>query len=254
MGIDMNQKIEYCYASMRYFKEGEYHVTRISKEDVLLMVFEGILRFEEDGVSYEIGPGEYHIQRKNTFQRGTEASSCPQYLYIHFIGNWEREGSILEADGHFLCENMYELMEKMDYAAHNAFSLTECSSIFYQILSMLYQANQVRDGACMIADYIVKNLQKPVSLELLSKTFGYSRNHIINLFRKRYGMTPVAYLIRKRVERAQWLLEASGDTLEAIAEKCGFSDYSNLYKAFMKIHGKSPGQWRKEQLVTPYRV
>ena len=253
MGIDMNQIIEYCYASLRYFKEGEHHVTRVCKEDVLLLVFEGILSFEEDGVCYEIGPGEYHIQRRGGFQRGVEASRCPQYLYVHFIGKWEEEGCVLARDGYFSCENLYELMKKIDYAEHNGHSLTECTGIFFQILSVLYQTNQVRDTASLMADYMIKNLHNSITLEQLCEEFGYSKNHIINLFKKRYGMTPVTYLIQKRVERAQWLLESSGDTLETVADKCGFSDYSNLYKAFLKVHGKSPGQWRRELLIDPCR-
>ena len=252
-GIDLNQPIEYFYASMRYFKEGEHHVTRICDEDVLLLVYEGVLRFEEDGISYEIHPGEYHIQKQGSFQQGTEASSSPKYLYVHFKGKWAEGGSVLASDGNFSSENMFELMEKMDYIAHSAASLIECTSIFFQILCMLYQTNQVRELVNDIADYITQNVQRTISLEELSQKFSYSKNHIINLFRKKYQMTPVEYMIEKRIERAQWLLESTGDTMEVIAEKCGFSDYSHLYKAFVKVHGKTPGQWRKEMQVYPYR-
>lgn len=251
-GMDLDRPIEYCYASMRYFREGEHHVTRTCREDVLLLVYEGVLRFEEEGVSYELHPGQYHIQKQNTFQQGREASSSPRYLYVHFLGTWADGEHVLPADGTFSCEKLFETMEKMDYMVHNNCTLTECAGAFFQILTALYQDNQVQKLENYIADYIARNLQNPISLELLAGEFNYSKNHIINIFKRAYQMTPVEYLIDRRVKRAEWLLEATGDTLEKIAEQCGFSDYSHFYKAFVKIHGKTPGQWRREKQVKPY--
>jgi len=252
-GIDLNQPIEYCYASMRYFKEGEHHVNRICPEDVLLLVYDGVLRVEEDGVSCEIRSGEYHIQRSGSLQRGVEASDSPKYMYIHFNGVWADEGNVLAENGTFSCENMFELMEKMDYQAHNDYSRIECCSVFFQILVTLYQTNRVKGLINKMADYIVKNVQKDFTLEDMSHQFGYSKNHIINLFKNEYGVTPGQYLIKKRIEKAQWLLESTGDTLEIVAEKCGFSDYSHFYKAFLKANGRAPGQWKREKQAYPYR-
>ena len=252
-GIDLNQPIEYCYSSLRYFKEGEYHVDRVCEEDVLLLVYEGVLRFVEDGEYYEIHPGQYHIQKQNSVQRGGEPSSSPKYLYIHFKGKWVEDGTILAPDGQFSCEKMFEMMEKMDDISHNGYSLTECKAVFFQILSTLYQDNRIRGLANQMADYLMKNLQNRVSLETLAKEFSYSRNHIINLFKKEYQMTPMEYLVHKRLERACWILESTADTLEVVAQKSGFSDYSHFYKAFVKNYGKTPGQWRREQLKYPYK-
>lgn len=251
-GIDLNQPLEYFYASLRCFKEGEHHVTRICGEDVLLLVYDGILRFEEDGISYEIYPGQYHIQKQGSFQQGVEASSTPKYLYVHFRGSWTDRGRVLGSKGEFSSEHLFQLIQKMDYLAHSDASLIECNIVFLQILCKLYEANQVRGAVDVIADYIAQNAHRPISLEELSQKFSYSKNHIINLFKKEYQMTPIEYLIAKRIERAQWLLEASGDTMEVIAEQCGFSGYSHLYKAFIKKHGKTPGKWRREKRMYPY--
>ena len=78
----MNNDIQYLFASLRYFDEKEYHVDRVCSDDVLLLVFEGVLRFSEDGVGYEIHPGEYHIQKHNSIQKGDRPSDSPKYLYV----------------------------------------------------------------------------------------------------------------------------------------------------------------------------
>ena len=247
-GIDLNQPIDFFYSSMRYFKEGEHHITRVCSDDVLLLVFDGILRFVEDGTSYEICPGQYHIQKQGSYQQGITASDCPQYLYVHFKGTWSERDAVLAAEGTFSCEHLFGLMEKLDYINHNGHPKVECIGVFYQILISLYQQNRHSGLADQIADYIARNFEKALSLSELSQHFSYSKNHIINLFKKEYQMTHFEYLTRKRVEKAQWMLESTSDTMDSISVQCGFSDYSHLYKAFVAIHHKSPGQWRKERL------
>ena len=44
-GIDLNKPIRYKTASLRFFKEGEHHISRRCPEDVLLLVYDGVLRF-----------------------------------------------------------------------------------------------------------------------------------------------------------------------------------------------------------------
>ena len=57
-GIDLNKEIKYLFSSLRFFASKEHHVDRFCKDDVLLLVYDGVLRFSEDGVMYEIHPGE----------------------------------------------------------------------------------------------------------------------------------------------------------------------------------------------------
>ncbi len=126
-------------------------------------------------------------------------------------------------------------------------------SLFFQILVSLYQTNRVEGLTNKMADYIAKNVQQDISLENMSHKFGYSKNHIINIFKKDYGMTPRQYLIKKRIEKAQWLLESTGDTLEVVVRECGFSDYFHFYKAFIKASGTAPKQWKREKQAYLYR-
>ena len=88
-GIDLNGEISYKTSSLRFFEKNECHVTRTCPHDVLLLVYEGILRFSEDGEEYELHPGDYFIQRFRSDQTGEKPSDSPKYLYIHFFGEWD---------------------------------------------------------------------------------------------------------------------------------------------------------------------
>ena len=57
LGIDLNESIVYKHSSFRFFDAHEHHVSRICEDDVLLLVFQGVLRFSEDGRQYETASG-----------------------------------------------------------------------------------------------------------------------------------------------------------------------------------------------------
>lgn len=66
-GIDLNKPITYIHSSLRFFNEKEHHINRFCEENVLLLVYKGVLRFSENGIEHEVRPGEYYIQKAMTY-------------------------------------------------------------------------------------------------------------------------------------------------------------------------------------------
>ncbi len=248
-GIDLNSPVIYKFASFRFFDANERHVTRICEDDVLLLVFEGVLRFSEDGENFEIHPGEYHIQKSGSFQKGDTPSDSPKYLYVHFRAGWSKREPNLSRSGRFDPPALRPMMEELDQLSHGGKSLVEQTAVFLSILSALYQKKEPLTAAKRIAAYISENFAENVSLDLLCRKFHFSKSHIIGIFKKEYGQTPIEFLISQRIKRAEWLLEVTSKTAESIACECGFSDYSHFYKSFRSIHGVSPALWRKKMRI-----
>lgn len=243
-GIDLNSQIIYQGSSLRFFGEGEKHISRICGYDVLLLVFEGTLIFKEDGVEYEISKGQYHIQRQNSIQEGIRPSISPKYLYVHFLGEWKDSGCILPKSGSFDCEEFSSLIKEMDFLSHNGASYTAKAAKFYEILLKLCQKKTDNSLPALIAQYIEKNFNLPLSLDELTEKFHFSKNHIINTFKKRYGVTPISYANNIRLMKAQYLIEVTADSLESISLSCGFANYSHFYKLFIRKNKISPEAWR----------
>ena len=250
-GIDLNQPLHYKHASMRYFVKNEYHTNRLCKDDVLLLVFDGILRFSEDGVQYEIHPGEYHIQKHGSRQYGYAPSDSPKYLYVHFYSPWADSGAVLPARGYFDCAELLPLMDQLDRLAHSGATHTEQLSVFTRILSRLYREKKRDIPAVRMSDFLAEHLQEPVGLDRLSAEFHFSKNHIINLFKQEYSMTPTEYLNTLRLQKAKHLLEATSAPAEDIAGACGFHSYSHFYRLFLRETGISPTQWRSRKRLEP---
>lgn len=250
-GINLNKPIEFLHSSLRYFSEGEHHITRFCKDDVLLMVFEGVLRFTEDNICYEIHPGEYHIQKGNTFQKGEISSNSPKYLYVHFHADWTDNDTALPFEGNFNYSTAKSLMEDLDKLSHTESSLVQKTAIFYELLLYLQQQEKPASIADKIAAFICKESLNEISLEKICKEFYFSKNHIINIFKKEFGVTPIQYINNLKLNHAKYLLEVTSDTLESISLKSGFNDYSHFYKLFYRETGLSPSIWRNKKQINP---
>jgi len=243
-GLDLNRPIEYIYASLRYFTKNEHHVTRFCRDHVLLMVFEGVLRFSEEGTQYEVHPGEYHIQRANTHQSGEIVSDSPKYLYVHFRGTVTDSEESLPLRGRFDYIELRSLMEELDRLSHGNGNMTELTGRFFMLLSSLQIKEEVRSPAEIMAEFVNETDLRDISLDALCQRFGFCKNHIIALFKKSFGITPQRYINSRKLERAEYLLEVTSNTIERIAMESGFEDYSHFYKMFKKRNGVSPMEYR----------
>jgi AraC family transcriptional regulator len=97
-----------------------------------------------------------------------------------------------------------------------------------------------------VRELIESRLAETLSLEELAKESGYSRSHFLRTFRAATGMTPHAYVLKERVERARRLLSRSDVSCAEIAYSCGFSSQAHMSAAFRKDLGRTPGEYRQE--------
>ncbi len=251
-GIDMNKPVIFLHSSMRYFREGERHMTRTNPDEVILLVYDGILRFSEDNVEYEVHPGSFHIQKKNTYQCGPIISDSPQYLYVHFLAEWtDDKVNMIPKRGKFDVQSMMPLMVELDRMSHSECTVTERASKFLELLTALYKGNASVTNAGKIAEFISRRYLRGVTLDDISEEFHFSKNHIINIFKSEYGMTPFDYINNLRIKKAEWLLEATTKTALEISAECGFNNYSHFYKSFASVNGVSPTEWREQKRLKP---
>ena len=101
-----------------------------------------------------------------------------------------------------------------------------------------------------MAEYMQDRFSEKITLEILSEKFNYSKNQIINIFKKDFSQTPIYYLNKIRIQKALYLLEVTSNTVESIAESCGFENYSHFYRLFVRQNGVSPTKWRLNRRLT----
>lgn len=80
----------------------------------------------------------------------------------------------------------------------------------------------------------------------MAKQIYVSKRTIGSLFRKRLGVTFIQFLTQCRLVEAKTLI-IRGESLENVAEKSGFCDYSTFYRAFRQEFGISPRCFKQMQ-------
>lgn len=84
----------------------------------------------------------------------------------------------------------------------------------------------------------------PVSVVSLACEVDRSPNHVTRAFRRRYGVSPVEYTHRRRVEWTAHALATSRLPLSVIALEAGFTDQSHMTRIFSRYFGITPGAYR----------
>lgn len=96
------------------------------------------------------------------------------------------------------------------------------------------------------AHYMNEHLGEKLSLGDICAYLGYSESYFTRVFTKEVGCSPIAYLMRLKVDRACRLLINTPLKINQIAFMLGFDDPYYFSKFFTKITGSSPRSYRRE--------
>jgi len=98
-------------------------------------------------------------------------------------------------------------------------------------------------------DWAESQLTNPVTLEQLAEVAKLSVSSFKHVFKEVIGITPHAYLLRKRIERAQVLLLRGEKSVTDIALDCGFSSSQYFATAFKRIMCITPNEMSQNRNV-----
>jgi AraC-like DNA-binding protein len=96
-----------------------------------------------------------------------------------------------------------------------------------------------------------EHLDGSVGLPMMAAECRLSVSYFARAFRKSFGIPPHRYLVLQRIERAKALLTHSTCALAAVAQQSGFCDQALFSRTFKSIVGTTPGQWRRQNTISP---
>ncbi len=101
-----------------------------------------------------------------------------------------------------------------------------------------------------ILAYIGNNLHNNITVEELAALACYSKDHFTRFFKSINGITPCEFIIRKRIEKAQYLLLTTDMTQSQIIEETNFKTVSYFCRMFKKYTSYTPVEYRKQRIHT----
>ncbi len=96
-----------------------------------------------------------------------------------------------------------------------------------------------------IHSYLLEHLDEPLSLDRLSREFGYSKVHILRCYRQATKQSPMQHLAELRLVRAKELLRQTELSISQVAHSVGYASLASFSHFFRRHEKRSPSQYRE---------
>ena len=95
--------------------------------------------------------------------------------------------------------------------------------------------------------FIENRIQEKIDYKELEKATGFSIAHIRDVFMLRTGMSLSRYILTRKVSNAAYELLYNHQSVINIATKYGFTNHDTFTRAFKRITGLTPSEFRKKR-------
>ena len=92
--------------------------------------------------------------------------------------------------------------------------------------------------------YIADHPERDLSVPALAARMAMSERNFARRFREQLGVSPAQYVLRARVESARIRLEKGNESIETVAERCGFGTEETMRRSFQKLVRVAPRSYR----------
>ncbi len=156
-------------------------------------------------------------------------------------------------------ETVEELIFRIinEYEINNSYAFLRSKALFIELLCHILEeisgdSNNKNhmipaihyETVVVIKEYIRLNYRSKLCLSDIASKANLSENHTIKLFRAAFGITPIQYQIRLRIERGKQLLLESHHTVSDISDHLGFGDVQHFSKVFKNHTKQSPTEFK----------
>lgn len=104
---------------------------------------------------------------------------------------------------------------------------------------------QMPDAFAEVVDWLGTQVHRLVSLDEMAQRADQSTSHFRAGFAERFGVSPGAYYKRLRMNAAARLIRETHEPIKAIAQRFGYQDLANFYRAFRSHTGHAPAEHRR---------
>ncbi len=109
----------------------------------------------------------------------------------------------------------------------------------------VYYSKSTIDKIINIEIYIMNNLDKKITLNMLCEKFNISLDKLKRCFKQMYGTSVYAYIKKSRMDKGKELIENSDRSITEISLICGYSNHHSFTKAFKEQYKITPRETRR---------
>ena len=210
-----------------------------------------------NGKKTEVSAGDtYLLKSGENVEYYADPNDPYQKLWVNFNGDFVREMINLYKlretvyKGVDLCPLFEKLFKLEDISVNFAQIRFEATTLITELLMALAKsvddAEYLPEIAVTICKELYRQINRPYSLDELSKKLFLSKSEIIRYFKNAYKLTPYQYLLNSKMNYAKTMLQNGTYTVKEIAEHLGFYSAYHFSNTFKQREGLSPTEYRKQ--------
>lgn len=270
-----NQQFTYSYTGKFLALSSDWKHEKFPLRDYeLIIMTEGELYLSYCDENFHVKKGEYLLlPPSNGFRKGYKEAYCSFY-WMHFsvpatdlpLAINGKSELIKESDfSHAFCipqkgsipqpEKIVVQMKQLQDIVKNKYPAVSLNAMVTSIVCELYgqlYCETMADADTLskkqvyndIIDYIQRNLHRNLKITEIAKEFGYNAKYLSHLFSEIRGIPLKQYILDQKIDAAGFMLCDSDKPITGIAAELGFSDVHNFARAYKKLTGLTPSEYR----------
>ena len=249
-------------------EDSQYSVVRSNgtRDWLLIYTLAGAGQFGSESHSYKVWPGTAVIIQPGTSHEYRTAGDEWHLLWVHFhpkpdwrnFMTWHqnRPGHLVahltepvvrrRVQGRFT--EMIRISRGI-LKRREVFAMNALEEILLWLESQTVSGDYNLDDRITDAmEYMCQNLGTQITISELAQTAGLSPSRFGHLFKTQVGTSPIQYLEKQRLDRAQQLLQWTSLPIQEVAQATGYVDafyFSTLFKSRL---GRSPTAYREQHI------
>lgn len=190
-------------------------------------------------VSYEAHPMEYIVLGIEGLELTMSRDQVSRYQILDDRG----DGDILSCLRHILQETQLSQpgYETICQAYMEILILRLMRSTSFSVTTAPTASHQ----CASVRHYIDTHYKEPLTLDILAEEAHVNKFYLAHAFKEEYGLSPINYMISRRIEESRYLLQETDMSMSQIARILGFSSASYFSQSFRRAEGISPIAYRK---------
>ena len=232
----------------------------------LFYVVSGSGQFQIGELVLPVSPGDLVVVNPNVDHTEFSRTQNPlEYIVLGFEGVGYAPREELDRDNRYFLEH---IQEGQDFVQRDLKEIlremenrrpgygTICKNL---LISLIVRLSRQGDAAfvpvsgrwpnrecSIVRRYIDNHYKDSLTLDQLAALVHVNKYYMSHSFSKEFGISPISYLISRRIDESKHLLRDTDLSLSQIAHTLGFSSPSYFSQSFRRLVGTSPLAYRKE--------
>jgi len=264
----MFPKYEYrnCSINVSRRTNQSSYPARFHKHLEVMVVCSAQIRATIDTQSYLLQPGDLYVAFPNVLH----AIEAEDAEVVAMIVDFEKYPAFQDVLLHHYPQTpvlrkgqfapiVYDMLDRMvSLVATDVSRRTEtlegyANALLGELLGCMKLVKRNSDSSLVqkLIFYILQNYTRPISLDSIAQSLGYSKYYISREIRQLFGCNLCTLINSYRLSMAENLLLSGDASISQIAADCGFQNQSAFNRLFLKQIGMTPGQYRKAGRQAP---